>query len=40
MSEYIIMTDSCCDLSDDMAKKMELNVGRMTVQLEGKVCQN
>ena len=36
MSEYIIMTDSCCDLSDEMAKELELNVVPLTVHLEGK----
>ena len=33
MSEYIIMTDSCCDLSDEMAKELELNVVPLTVHL-------
>ncbi len=36
MSAYIIMTDSCCDLSDEMAKELELNVVPLTVHLEGK----
>ena len=36
MSEYIIRTDSCCDLSDEMAKELELNVVPLTVHLEGK----
>ena len=36
MSEYIIMTDSCCDLSDEMARELELNVVPLTVHLEGK----
>ena len=36
MQDYIIMTDSCCDLSDEMAKELELNVVPLTVHLEGK----
>ena len=26
MREYVIMTDSCCDLTDHMAKELELTV--------------
>ena len=26
MQDYIIMTDSCCDLTDQMARELELEV--------------
>ena len=30
MRDYIIMTDSCCDLTDHMAKELELTVVPLT----------
>ena len=26
MAEYVIMTDSCCDMTADLAKELELSV--------------
>lgn len=31
MQDYIIMTDSCCDLTDQMARELELEIGRAHV---------
>ena len=36
MRDYIIMTDSCCDLTDHMARELELNVVPLTVHMDGK----
>ena len=36
MREYVIMTDSCCDLTDHMAKELELAVVPLTVHIGGK----
>ena len=36
MRDYIIMTDSCCDLTDHMARELELNVVSLTVHINGK----
>ena len=36
MQDYIIMTDSCCDLTDHMARELELNVVPLTVHMDGK----
>ena len=35
MREYVIMTDSCCDLTDHMAKELELTVVPLTVHIDG-----
>ena len=35
MREYVIMTDSCCDLTDHMAKELELAVVPLTVHIDG-----
>ena len=35
MRDYIIMTDSCCDLTDHMARELELNVVPLTVHMDG-----
>ena len=35
MREYVIMTDSCCDLTDHMARELELNVVPLTVHMDG-----
>ena len=36
MRDYIIMTDSCCDLNAHMAQELELNVVPLTVHMNGK----
>ena len=36
MSEFVLMTDSCCDLTDAMAKEMELVVLPLAVIQDGK----
>ncbi len=36
MRDYIIMTDSCCDLTDAMAKELELTVIPLTVHIDGE----
>ena len=35
MREYVIMTDSCCDLTDHMAKELGLAVVPLTVHIDG-----
>ena len=35
MREYVLMTDSCCDLTDHMAKELELTVVPLTVHIDG-----
>ena len=32
MQDYIIMTDSCCDLTDQMARELELEVLPLTIE--------
>ena len=36
MRDYIIMTDSCCDLSADLAQELELEVVPLSLQMGGK----
>ena len=36
MADYVIMTDSCCDLSADMAEELELNVLPLRLEMEGR----
>ena len=36
MNEFIIITDSCCDLSDEIAKELEIEVIPMIATIEGK----
>ena len=36
MRDYIIMTDSCCDLTDHMARELELAVVPLTVHIDGQ----
>ena len=36
MRDYIIMTDSCCDLTDHMARELELTVVPLTVHIDGQ----
>ncbi len=40
MREYVIMTDSCCDLTDHMAKELELTVVPLTVHIDGHDAPN
>ena len=36
MQDYIIMTDSCCDLPDQMAKDLQLEVLPLTMHMDGQ----
>ncbi len=36
MQDYIIMTDSCCDLTDQMARELELEVLPLTMHMDGQ----
>ncbi len=36
MNEFIIITDSCCDLSDEIVKELEVEVIPMVATIEGK----
>ena len=40
MADYVIMTDSCCDLSAEMAAELELEVLPLRLELEGKEYRN
>lgn len=40
MSDYIIMTDSSCDLPDALARELELTVLPLTVMVDGKERRN
>jgi len=40
MSDYILMTDSSCDLPADLAKKMELSVLPLHVDVDGQIYAN
>ena len=40
MQDYIIMTDSCCDLTDQMARELELEVLPLTMTMDGKEYPN
>lgn len=40
MSEYVVMTDSCCDLTAEMAAELELEVLPLRLELEGKSYRN
>ncbi len=40
MAGYIIMTDSCCDLSAEMAAELELEVLPLRLELEGQSYRN
>lgn len=35
MRDYVIMTDSCCDLTDQMARELELEVLPLTMHMDG-----
>ncbi|MBQ0037355.1 MAG: DegV family protein [Clostridiales bacterium] len=36
MRDYVIMTDSCCDLTDHMANELQLEVLPLTLHMEGR----
>ena len=36
MRDYVIMTDSCCDLTDQMARELELDVLPLTMHMDGQ----
>ena len=36
MKDYVILTDSCCDLSAKLAAELELNVLPLSFMMEGK----
>ena len=36
MRDYVIMTDSCCDLTDQMARDLELEVLFLTMHMDGQ----
>ena len=40
MRDYIIMTDSCCDLSAELAAELELEVLPLRLELEGRSYRN
>ena len=40
MRYYIIMTDSCCDLTDEMARELELEVLPLTMRMDGQEYPN
>ena len=40
MADYVIMTDSCCDLPADMAAELELEVLPLRLELEGQSYRN
>ena len=40
MRDYVIMTDSCCDLTDEMARELELEVLPLTMHMDGQEYPN
>lgn len=40
MADYVLMTDSCCDLTADMAAELEVEVLPLSLEMDGKVYQN
>ena len=40
MRDYVIMTDSCCDLSAEMAAELELEVLPLSLEMSGKTYRN
>ncbi len=40
MADYVIMTDSCCDLTADMAQQLSLEVLPLRLEMEGKSYRN
>ncbi|MBQ8506195.1 MAG: DegV family protein [Clostridia bacterium] len=40
MAEYVLFTDSCCDLTDALAKEMQLTVLPLSVHMDDETYQN
>lgn len=40
MRDYVIMTDSCCDMTDRMAQELEVEVLPLGFQMDGQDCRN
>jgi DegV family protein with EDD domain len=40
MNDYVILTDSCCDLPDELVKRLELDYLPLTVKIEDKSYTN
>ena len=40
MRDYVIMTDSCCDLTDEMARELELEVLPLTMRMDDREYPN
>lgn len=40
MRDYVIMTDSCCDLPDDLARELELTVLPLHLRMDGQEYRN
>jgi len=40
MRDYVIMTDSCCDLTDEMARELELEVLPLTMRMDDQEYPN
>lgn len=40
MRDYVVMTDSCCDLTDEMARELELDVLPLTMHMDGEEYPN
>ena len=36
MRDYVLMTDSCCDLTDYMARELEREVLPLNMKMEGE----
>ena len=36
MREYVLMTDSCCDLPDQMARELQPEVLPLTIHMDGQ----
>ena len=40
MQDYIIMTDSCCDLTDEMARELGIAVVPLSLEMGGQTYRN
>ena len=40
MRDFVLMTDSCCDMSEDMARELGLEVIPLSLEMEGKTYRN
>lgn len=40
MRDYVILTDSCCDLTAEMAAELGVEVLPLSLQMEGKTYRN